>query len=110
MDRINRRWGHDCLRTAAVTLTSDWGMRRPLLSPSYMTSWDQRGKSDVVEKQSIPREGGEVKQSPRGAGFIEPQGQNGSTHQKTVNNADFHWDQGPSGMTVIVPEKPFFPH
>lgn len=41
MDRINRRWGHDCLRTAAVPLTPDWGMRRALLSPSYMTSWDQ---------------------------------------------------------------------
>jgi len=41
MDKINRRWGHDCLRTAAVPLTPDWGMRRALLSPSYMTSWDQ---------------------------------------------------------------------
>lgn len=44
MDRINRRWGHDCLRTAAVPLTPDWGMRRALLSPSYMTSWDQLWK------------------------------------------------------------------
>ena len=41
MDKINRRWGHDCLRTAAVPLTPDWGMRRSLLSPSYMTSWEQ---------------------------------------------------------------------
>lgn len=41
MDKINRRWGHDCLRSAAVPLTPDWGMRRALLSPSYMTSWDQ---------------------------------------------------------------------
>ncbi|HDS1802097.1 TPA: Y-family DNA polymerase [Pseudomonas putida] len=41
MDKINRRWGHDCLRTAAVPLTPDWGMRRALLSPSYMTCWDQ---------------------------------------------------------------------
>lgn len=41
MDRINRRWGRECLRTAAVPLTPDWGMRRELLSPSYMTSWDQ---------------------------------------------------------------------
>ncbi|MBO2923696.1 Y-family DNA polymerase [Pseudomonas asiatica] len=41
MDKINRRWGHDCLRTAAVPLTPDWGMRRALLSPSYMTSWEQ---------------------------------------------------------------------
>ena len=41
MDKINRRWGHDCLRTAAVPLSPDWGMRRALLSPSYMTSWDQ---------------------------------------------------------------------
>ena len=40
MDKINRRWGQDCLRTAAVPLTPDWGMRRALLSPSYMTSWD----------------------------------------------------------------------
>lgn len=44
MDRINRRWGHDCLRTAAVPLTPDWGMRRALLSPSYMTNWDQLWK------------------------------------------------------------------
>ena len=44
MDRINRRWGHDCLRTAAVPLAPDWGMRRALLSPSYMTSWDQLWK------------------------------------------------------------------
>ena len=44
MDRINRRWGHDCLRTAAVPLKPDWGMRRALLSPSYMTSWDQLWK------------------------------------------------------------------
>ncbi|ELM3831341.1 Y-family DNA polymerase [Pseudomonas aeruginosa] len=41
MDKINRRWGHDCLRTAAVPLTPDWGMRRALLSPSYLTSWEQ---------------------------------------------------------------------
>ncbi|AUZ62113.1 Error-prone, lesion bypass DNA polymerase V (plasmid) [Pseudomonas sp. XWY-1] len=41
MDKINQRWGHDCLRTAAVPLTPDWGMRRELLSPSYMTSWEQ---------------------------------------------------------------------
>lgn len=40
MDKINRRWGHDCLRTAAVPLTPDWGMRRALLSPSYLTSWE----------------------------------------------------------------------
>lgn len=41
MDRINRRWGKECLRTAAVPSTPDWGMRRALLSPSYMTNWDQ---------------------------------------------------------------------
>lgn len=41
MDKINKRWGHDCLRTAAVPLSPDWGMRRALLSPSYMTSWQQ---------------------------------------------------------------------
>lgn len=41
MDKINKRWGHDCLRTAAVPLTPDWGMRRALLSPSYMTNWEQ---------------------------------------------------------------------
>ncbi len=41
MDQVNRRWGHDCLRTAAMPLTPDWGMRRALLSPSYMTNWDQ---------------------------------------------------------------------
>lgn len=41
MDQVNRRWGHDCLRTAAVPLAPDWGMRRALLSPSYMTNWDE---------------------------------------------------------------------
>lgn len=44
MDRVNRRWGQDCLRTAAMPLAPDWGMRRALLSPSYMTSWDQLWK------------------------------------------------------------------
>lgn len=44
MDRINRRWGRECLRTAAVPMTPDWGMRRQLLSPSYMTNWDQLWK------------------------------------------------------------------
>ncbi|WAH62196.1 Y-family DNA polymerase (plasmid) [Pseudomonas silvicola] len=41
MDRINKRWGRECLRTAAVPMVPDWGMRRALLSPSYMTNWDQ---------------------------------------------------------------------
>lgn len=41
MDQINKRWGHYCLRTAAVPMTPDWGMRRALLSPSYMSNWDQ---------------------------------------------------------------------
>ena len=41
MDRINRRWGRECLRTAAMPLSPDWGMRRALLSPSYMTNWEQ---------------------------------------------------------------------
>ncbi len=41
MDRVNRRWGHDCLRTAAMPLAPDWGMRRALLSPSYLTDWHQ---------------------------------------------------------------------
>lgn len=41
MDRVNRRWGHECLRTAAMPSSPDWGMRRALLSPSYMTNWDQ---------------------------------------------------------------------
>ena len=40
-DTINRRWGQDCLRTAAVPRAPDWGMRRALLSPSYMTDWGQ---------------------------------------------------------------------
>jgi DNA polymerase V len=44
MDRINRRWGRECVRTAAVPMTPDWGMRRQLLSPSYMTNWDQLWK------------------------------------------------------------------
>lgn len=41
MDTINRRWGRECLRTAAVPAVPDWGMRRALLSPSYMTDWHQ---------------------------------------------------------------------
>ncbi|MDZ5605189.1 Y-family DNA polymerase [Pseudomonas sp. RP23018S] len=41
MDIINNRWGHDCLRSAVVPRTPDWGMRRALLSPSYMSNWDQ---------------------------------------------------------------------
>ncbi|MGG4660464.1 Y-family DNA polymerase [Pseudomonas vlassakiae] len=41
MDKINRRWGHDCLRTAAVPKAPEWAMKRALLSPSYMTDWDQ---------------------------------------------------------------------
>jgi DNA polymerase V len=44
MDKINRRWGRECLRTAAVPMAPDWGMRRELLSPSYMTDWDQLWK------------------------------------------------------------------
>lgn len=44
MDKINRRWGRECLRTAAVPMTPDWGMRRDFLSPSYMTNWDQLWK------------------------------------------------------------------
>ncbi len=40
MDKVNQRWGQSCLRTAAAPLSPDWGMRRSLLSPSYMTSWD----------------------------------------------------------------------
>jgi len=41
MDKINRRWGRDCLRTAAMPQSPDWGMKRTYLSPSYMTSWDE---------------------------------------------------------------------
>lgn len=41
MDKINHRWGRECLRTAAVPMSPDWGMRRALLSPSYMSNWDQ---------------------------------------------------------------------
>jgi len=41
MDQVNRRWGRECLRTAAVPACPDWGMRRALLSPSYMTDWNQ---------------------------------------------------------------------
>lgn len=44
MDKVNRRWGRECLRTAAVPMAPDWGMRRELLSPSYMTDWDQLWK------------------------------------------------------------------
>lgn len=41
MDKINRRWGHTCIRAAAVPRSPEWGMKRALLSPSYMTDWDQ---------------------------------------------------------------------
>ncbi|MHB9376212.1 Y-family DNA polymerase (plasmid) [Pseudomonas amygdali pv. morsprunorum] len=41
MDKINRRWGRECLRSAAMPTRPDWGMRREFLSPSYMTDWDQ---------------------------------------------------------------------
>jgi DNA polymerase V len=44
MDKINRRWGHESLRTGAVPLSPDWGMRRAFLSSSYMTNWDQLWK------------------------------------------------------------------
>ncbi|MGC3103734.1 Y-family DNA polymerase [Pseudomonas aeruginosa] len=44
MDKINRRWGHACLRSASVPLAPDWGMRRAFLSPSYMTSWEELWK------------------------------------------------------------------
>jgi DNA polymerase V len=44
MDKINRRWGRECIRTAAMPLSPDWGMRRSFLSPSYMTDWNQLWK------------------------------------------------------------------
>lgn len=41
VDRVNRRWGHDCLRSAAVPAAPEWGMKRAFLSPSYMTDWNK---------------------------------------------------------------------
>lgn len=44
MDNINRRWGHECLRSAAVPAVPGWSMRREFLSPSYMTDFNQLWK------------------------------------------------------------------
>ena len=44
MDQVNRRWGRECLRTAAVPAEPEWGMRRDYLSPSYMTDFNQLWK------------------------------------------------------------------
>lgn len=47
MDKVNARYGRGTLRTAAMPLTPDWGMRRELMSQSYTTSmaqlWRVRG-------------------------------------------------------------------
>lgn len=41
VDEINARWGRGTMRTAAVPLDPDWGMRRALMSQSYTTRLDQ---------------------------------------------------------------------
>ncbi|WP_040263564.1 Y-family DNA polymerase [Pseudomonas massiliensis] len=41
VDEINARWGRGTMRTAAVPLDPDWGMRRVLMSQSYTTRLDQ---------------------------------------------------------------------
>lgn len=41
LDKINGRWGRGTLRVASVPHSSDWGMRRELLSQSYTTRLDQ---------------------------------------------------------------------
>lgn len=41
MDRVNRRWGHDCLRSAAMPATPDWGMKRAFLSPRFLSDWNE---------------------------------------------------------------------
>ncbi|WP_426153109.1 Y-family DNA polymerase [Pseudomonas sp. DC3000-4b1] len=41
VDEINARWGRGTMRTAAVPLDPDWGMRRALMSQSYTTRLDE---------------------------------------------------------------------
>lgn len=41
LDQINAKWGRGTLRTAAVPLNPDWGMRQALMSQSYTTRLDQ---------------------------------------------------------------------
>lgn len=41
MDKVNTRYGRGTLRTAAMPLSPDWGMRRELMSQSYTTSMTQ---------------------------------------------------------------------
>ncbi|MFP4109242.1 MAG: Y-family DNA polymerase [Desulfonatronovibrio sp.] len=47
MDRINKRWGRDTLRSAAAGTTKNWSMKRGLLSPGYTTSWKELPVADA---------------------------------------------------------------
>ncbi|MEE4883047.1 Y-family DNA polymerase [Pseudomonas viridiflava] len=40
-DMINTKWGRGTVRTGAVPVKPDWGMRREQMSPSYTTRVDQ---------------------------------------------------------------------
>lgn len=41
MDQINARWGRGTIQPGRVPFAPEWGMRRELLSPSFMTRLDQ---------------------------------------------------------------------
>jgi len=41
LDAINGRWGRDTMRLASVPTDPDWGMRREMMSQSFMTRVDQ---------------------------------------------------------------------
>lgn len=47
MDRINKQWGRQTLRTAAEGTTKSWSMKRGLLSPGYTTSWKELPVADA---------------------------------------------------------------
>lgn len=41
LDDINERWGRGTMRAARVSANPGWGMRREMMSQSYMTRIDQ---------------------------------------------------------------------
>ena len=40
MDRVNKRYGHGTLRTAATGIECPWAMARNFMSPHYTTRWE----------------------------------------------------------------------
>ncbi|MDL2184676.1 DUF4113 domain-containing protein [Pseudomonas sp. ChxA] len=41
MDQINAKWGRGTMRPGRVPVSPDWGMKREMLSPSYVPRLDQ---------------------------------------------------------------------